>query len=251
MISGQNPIPTRQSFGNVYYCDGCVDPNASAEEGDSELEGEDTFVSGRNIDTEIRTDVGDEVIDQAGDTVSVNGESHSDGSSSASGSAQEASAQAPQRRLRQRRYRRQLQTTQKELRRKKSTTSALDSLAETAESVIQETTEEERRSSVWKIPRQRLRRRKLRRRKHRTTAAPSAQAETASARQQHLLLKAAEETTVKVIRVSRQRRFGRCNAPIILVHAAAEDCSTCGDIQHPEPESERAGNRCRQLIPVF
>ena len=74
------------SLGNVYYCDGCVDPNASAEEGDSELEGEDTFVSGRNIDTEIRTDAGDEVIDQAGDTVSVNGESHSDGST-ASGSA--------------------------------------------------------------------------------------------------------------------------------------------------------------------
>ena len=49
----------------LFTANGCVDSNASAEEGDSELEGEDTFVSGRNIDTEIRTDAGDEVIDQA------------------------------------------------------------------------------------------------------------------------------------------------------------------------------------------
>ena len=126
------------SLGNVYYCDGCVDPNASAEEGDSELEGEDTFVSGRNIDTEIRTDAGDEVIDQAGDTVSVNGESHSDGST-ASGSAQDSSAHTSM----------VAETTTvppsaanhtEGAETKESTTSALDSLAETAESVIQETT---------------------------------------------------------------------------------------------------------------
>ena len=73
MISGQNPHSYQAVLGNVYYCDGCVDPNASAEEGDSELEGEDTFVSGRNIDTEIRTDVGDEGHRPGRDTVSVNG----------------------------------------------------------------------------------------------------------------------------------------------------------------------------------
>lgn len=124
-------------LGNVYYCDGCVDPNASAEEGDSELEGEDTFVSGRNIDTEIRTDVGDEVIDQAGDTVSVNGESYS-GSSSSASSAQGASEGTTT----------AVETTTvppsaanhtEGAETKESTTSALDSLAETAESVIQET----------------------------------------------------------------------------------------------------------------
>ncbi len=138
MTSGRSPIPTRHPLGNVYYCDGCVDPNASAEEGDSELEGEDTFVSGRNIDTEIRTDAGDEVIDQAGDTVSVNGESHSDGSTASV--PRRIRPHIRPRWLKQRQFLRRLQTIQKVPRRKESTTSALDSLAETAESVIQETT---------------------------------------------------------------------------------------------------------------
>lgn len=42
------------SMGDVYYCDGCVNPDeVSEEEEDSELENEDSFQSGRIIDTEI------------------------------------------------------------------------------------------------------------------------------------------------------------------------------------------------------
>lgn len=41
------------SMGDVYYCDGCVNPDEGEEESDSELENEDTFREGRTIDTEI------------------------------------------------------------------------------------------------------------------------------------------------------------------------------------------------------
>ncbi len=58
------------SMGEVYYCDGCVNPDQSAgEEGleDSELSGEDTFPTGWTIDTEITT------IDQSEDGNTENG----------------------------------------------------------------------------------------------------------------------------------------------------------------------------------
>ncbi len=46
------------SMGDVYYCSGCVSadqPEEEEEAGDSELEGEDTFIYGRSITTEIGT----------------------------------------------------------------------------------------------------------------------------------------------------------------------------------------------------
>ena len=50
------------SMGEVYYCEGCVSPDQQVEEeeGDSELEGEDTFNTGSTIDTEITIKDSDE-----------------------------------------------------------------------------------------------------------------------------------------------------------------------------------------------
>ena len=200
------------SLGNVYYCDGCVDPNASAKEGDSELEGEDTFVSGRNIDTEIRTDAGDEVIDQAGDTVSVNGESYSD-SSAAAGSSQDSSAHTST----------VAETTKvppsaanhtEGAETKESTTSALDRLAETAESVIQETT---KKATIIRVENTTA---------AETTTAPETEASTTAApttKQETAAETAApsteetEETSVKIIRVSDNGE----SEDAYTVHAAA------------------------------
>ena len=75
------------------------------------------------------------VIDQAGDTVSVNGESHSDGST-ASGSARIPPHIRPWW-LKQRQFPPSAANHTEGAETKESTTSALDSLAETAESVIQ------------------------------------------------------------------------------------------------------------------
>lgn len=202
-------------LGNVYYCDGCVDPNASAEEGDSELEGEDTFVSGRNIDTEIRTDAGDEVIDQAGDTVSVNGESYSDGSTAA-GSAQDPSAHTST----------VVETTTtppsaanhtEGAETKESTTSALDSLAETAESVIQETT---KKATIIRMEDTTAA----------TTKAPATEASTTAAQTKEETVpetaapstEGTEETSVRVIRVSSNEDTDREYSDY-AVRAAAEE----------------------------
>lgn len=227
-------------LGNVYYCDGCVDPNASAEEGDSELEGEDTFVSGRNIDTEIRTDVGDEVIDQAGDTVSVNGESYS-GSSSSASSAQGASEGT---------------TTAAETttvppsaanhtegaETKESTTSALDSLAETAESVIQET---KKKTTIVRVEDSTTAAETTKAPETTPqTAAPSTQAETAP-QTTAPSSEAAEETTVKVIRVSDN---GDSDASSdYIVHAAAETAAPAEIAASEESEDPKTDP---ELIPV-
>lgn len=49
------------SMGEVYYCDGCVNPDEGIQaEDDSELENEDTFQEGRTIDTEISITQSDE-----------------------------------------------------------------------------------------------------------------------------------------------------------------------------------------------
>ena len=215
------------SLGNVYYCDGCVDPNASAEEGDSELEGEDTFVSGRNIDTEIRTDAGDEVIDQAGDTVSVNGESHSDGST-ASGSAQDSSAHTSV----------VAETTTvppsaanhtEGVETKESTTSALDSLAETAESVIQETTKkatiirvEDKTEAATKAPEAEAS----------TTAAPTTKEETVRETAAPST-EGTEETSVKVIRVGSNEEADHEYSGY-AVRAAAEEQNAETFLLEPE-----------------
>jgi len=72
------------SMGDVYYCGGCINPNQQTEqENDSELEGEDTFNSESTIDTEITIKNSDEGLietDENEDPVeSSNSESESSG----------------------------------------------------------------------------------------------------------------------------------------------------------------------------
>lgn len=219
-------------LGNVYYCDGCVDPNASAEEGDSELEGEDTFVSGRNIDTEIRTDAGDEVIDQAGDTVSVNGESYSDGSTAA-GSAQDSSAHTST----------AAETTTtppsaanhtEGAETKESTTSALDSLAETAESIIQETT---KKATIIRVEDTTEAATKAPETQPSTTAAPAKEetaAETAAPSAE------GTEESVKVIRVGSNEEADSVYSDYVVRAAAEESGAETFFLESDEGENDEA-----------
>ncbi len=231
------------SLGNVYYCDGCVDPNASAEEGDSELEGEDTFVSGRNIDTEIRTDAGDEVIDQAGDTISVNGESYS-GDSSSGTSADNSASQTTE----------TVETTTvppsvanhtEGAETKESTTSALNSLAETAESVIEET---KKKATIVRVDDTTAATTKAAETEPSTTAAATEKATEATTTTAPET-EATEESTVKIIRVGSNDE----NTDDVFgyeVRAAAEDriAETAESVEEStEPETTVSDTNAERL----
>lgn len=76
------------SVGDVYYCDGCVNPEEGVEEADSELENEDSFQEGRTIDTEINQTPSK----TAGETESgVSGDSSSEDLSSQADSQKDSS----------------------------------------------------------------------------------------------------------------------------------------------------------------
>ena len=78
------------SMGEVYYCEGCVNPNQQAEqENDSELEGEDTFNSESTIDTKITIKDSDGENTETGENGEPTGSSDSESESSDTGAGNE------------------------------------------------------------------------------------------------------------------------------------------------------------------
>lgn len=121
------------SMGEVYYCDGCVNPDQSADgDGldDSELSGEDTFPAGWTIDTEMMaTDEGEEKSEEDGESGSG-----IPSSNPPSGTTEQASVDIPDHVTADSDKSYEVYTqTQTE-------NSVIQSLAETAESVIMEET---------------------------------------------------------------------------------------------------------------
>lgn len=133
------------SMGDVYYCDGCVDANAASgsESKDSDLEGEDSFSEGRTINTEIMTSSGNSSVSEENaeeNGLSVETVRAGSGTSSARTGGGSQTSQAAVTESTTRRPAAANASTGTDQSTRESTTSALQSLAETAESVYIEET---------------------------------------------------------------------------------------------------------------